>query len=131
MSAPERINIVIVIDTWAWVEYWKGCTRQIRHYIDGPGEKLTSVITIAEIERKYGADAGSTDSMIREIRQKSRVIPLDATLARKAGAIRRVMKEGGLGDAIIYATAKTHNGDVLTGDPHFRDLSGVVFIEKD
>lgn len=69
--------------------------------------------------------------MIREIRQKSRIIPLDTMLARKAGAIRRVMKEGGLGDAIIYATAQTYNGDVLTGDPHFRNLSGVVYIGKD
>jgi len=130
MSVPERINIVIVIDTWAWIEYWKGNIQQVGQYIDGPGEKLTSVISIAEIERKYGNHAGSTDSMIREIRQKSRIIPLDTTLARKAGAIRRVMKEGGLGDAIIYATAQNHGGEVLTGDPHFLDLPGVVYIGK-
>jgi predicted nucleic acid-binding protein len=131
MSVPERINLVIVIDTWAWIEYWKGNNQQIQNAIDGPGEKLTSVISIAEIERKYGAHAGDIDSMIREIRQKSRIIPLDATIALKAGAVRRVMKEGGLGDAIIYATAQTHKGDVLTGDSHFRDLSGVVYIGKD
>lgn len=131
MSVPERINIVIVIDTWAWIEYWKGTIQQVRQYIDGPGENLTSVISIAEIERKYGAETGSTDSMIREIRQKSRIIPLDTTLARKVGAIRREMKEGGLGDAIIYATAQTHHWEVLTGDPHFLDLPGVVYIEKD
>ncbi len=41
------------------------------------------------------------------------------------------MKEGGFGDAIIYANAQTYKGDVLTGDSHFRDLSGVVYIGKD
>jgi predicted nucleic acid-binding protein len=86
MSVPERINIVIVIDTWSWIEYWKGKNRQIRDYIDGPGEKLTSVISIAEIERKYGDQAGSTDSMIIKIRQKSRIIPLDTALSRKKKA---------------------------------------------
>ncbi|MEI6842655.1 MAG: PIN domain-containing protein, partial [Methanomicrobiales archaeon] len=108
------------------MEYWKGNNQQIRNAVDGPGDTLTPVISIAEIKRKYGDYAGSTDSMIREIRQKSRIITLDATLARKAGAIRRVMKEGGLGDAVIYATAQTHKGDVLTRDSHFRDFSGVV-----
>ncbi len=52
-------------------------------------------------------------------------------LLGKPGAIRRVMKEGGFGDAIIYATAQTHKGDVLTGEPNFRNLSGVVYIGKD
>ena len=131
MSVPERIKIVIVIDTWAWIGYWKGSSRKLRFYIDGPGEKLTSVISIAEIERKYGMQTGNTDSMITEIRQKSRIIPLDTTLARKAGAIRRAMKVGGIGDAIIYATARNHHGEVLTGDPHFRDLPGIIFIESD
>ncbi len=69
--------------------------------------------------------------MITEIRQKSRIVPLDTILARKAGAIRRMLKECGLGDAIIYATAEMHHGEVLTGDPHFRDLPGVIYIEKD
>ena len=49
----------------------------------------------------------------------------------KPGAIRRVMKEGGPGDAIIYATAETYEGDVLAGDLYFRDLPGVVYSGND
>jgi len=115
-----------VIDTWSWVEYWRGRNETVRKYIDGPGEKLTSVITIAELERKFGRDADEMDAMIREIRQKSRIIPLHADLARIAGSVRRDMKEGGIGDAIIYATALRHKARVLTGDPHFRVFPDVI-----
>jgi predicted nucleic acid-binding protein len=41
-----------------------------------------------------------------------------------------VIKEGGLGDAIIYSTAQHHQGEVLTGDSHFKNLPGVVYIEN-
>jgi predicted nucleic acid-binding protein len=73
---------------------------------------------------------GGIGPMVNEIRQKSRIIPLDTALARKAGAVRRDLLEGGLGDAIIYATALQYQARVLTGDPHFRDLPEVVFLGR-
>jgi predicted nucleic acid-binding protein len=33
-------------------------------------------------------------------------------------------------DAIIYATARAHDADVLTCDRHFQGLSGVQYIAK-
>ncbi|GEM_PF-2868147 len=42
-----------------------------------------------------------------------------------------MLKEGGIGDAIIYATPQVHHGEVLTGDPHFRDLPGVIYITRE
>jgi predicted nucleic acid-binding protein len=37
------------VDTWAWIEYWRGGDQRIQQYLDSREEKLTSVITVAEI----------------------------------------------------------------------------------
>ena len=36
----------------------------------------------------------------------------------------------GLGDAIIYATAKKEGAILLTGDNDFKDKENVIFIEE-
>lgn len=125
----ERIEIAIVPDTWVWVEYWKGNER-VRAYIEGAETRITSVITVAELERFYGGDRERMDQMIRTIRSRSLLVPVDLSIARAAGKVRREMKEGGIADAIIYATALRHRAKVVTGDPHFRELPGVIFLES-
>ncbi len=123
----ERINIAVVLDTWAWVEYWKGNDR-VRDIIEGPDHKITSMMTIAELERSYGDDKERMDLMVAKIRLRSRLVPVDLDIARAGGGVRRSMKEGGIADAIIYATARKNHAKVLTGDPHFRKLSEVIFV---
>lgn len=88
------------------------------------------MITIAELERFYGADTERMDHMVSMIRSRSLLVPVDLGIARTAGSVRREMKEGGIADAIIYATALRHRAKVVTGDPHFRALPEVVFIGK-
>jgi predicted nucleic acid-binding protein len=122
------LTIDIVLDTWAWVEYWKGNER-VRDFFEGPHSRITSMITIAELERFYGTDRSRMDRMIATIRSRSLLVPIDLEIARTAGSVRRMMKEGGIADAIIYATALRNRARVVTGDPHFRALENVIFVE--
>jgi predicted nucleic acid-binding protein len=124
----ERISIALVLDTWAWIEYWRGNTK-VRDIIEGPEHKITSMITIAELERFYGDDRHRMDLMVEKIRLRSRLVTVDLGIARAGGTVRRSMKEGGIADAIIYATALRNHSKVLTGDTHFRTFSEVIFIE--
>jgi predicted nucleic acid-binding protein len=124
----ERISITLVLDTWAWIEYWKGNTA-VRDIIEGPEHKITSMITIAELERFYGDDGHRMDLMIEKIKLRSRLVTVDLEIARAGGAVRRSMKEGGIADAIIYATALRNHAKVLTGDAHFRKFSEIIFVE--
>jgi len=125
----ERINITIVLDTWAWVEYWKGNDR-VLEFFEGPEGKITSMMTIAELERLYGAEPDRMDLMVDKIRLRSRLVPVDIAIARAGGAVRRSMNEGGIADAIIYATALMNHAKVLTGDAHFRKFSEVIFVDS-
>jgi len=126
----ERIRITIVPDTWTWVEYWKGNDR-VREYIEGPEVRITSMITIAELERFYGTDKDRMDKMVSAIRSRSLLVPVDLSVARAAGRVRREMKEGGIADAIIYATALRNRAKVVTGDPHFRGMPEVIFVRRE
>ena len=66
-GVTERISIAVVLDTWAWIEYWRGNTK-VRDIIEGPEHKITSMITIAELERFYGDDRHRMDLMVEKIR---------------------------------------------------------------
>ena len=66
--------------------------------------------------------------MVQTIRSRSRIVPVDLPVARTAGRVRREMKEVGIADAIIYATALKNNAKVVTGEPHFRKLPEVIFL---
>ncbi len=117
-------------DTWTWIEYWKG-NDQVRPFFEGPHTRMTSMITIAELERFHGADRDRMDRMVASIRSRSLLVPVDLEIARTAGRVRRTMKEGGIADAIIYATARIYHAKVVTGDPHFRSLAEVIFMENE
>jgi len=89
------------------------------------------MISVAELERLYGTDKERMDRMVSIIRLRSLLVPVDLAIARAAGRVRREMKEGGIADAIIYATALRHRAKVVTGDPHFRGMPEVVFVERE
>jgi predicted nucleic acid-binding protein len=36
-----------------------------------------------------------------------------------------------IADSVIYATAKPRSARVVTGDPHFEGLDGVLFLKAD
>lgn len=126
--AVERINIVIVLDTWAWVHYWQGDMR-VHPFFKGNEHLITSVITIAELERHNTANPPMMEEMLLEIRQRSRIVPIDISIARLAGGVRNTMKDGGIADALIIATAMKNHAKVLTGDPHFKIFPDLIFIE--
>jgi len=95
---------------------------------EGNEQLITSVITIAELERHNADSPAKMNDMLLEIEQRSRVVPVDISIARLAGTIRSRMKAGGIADAIIYATARKNHAKVCTGDPHFREFPEVIFI---
>jgi predicted nucleic acid-binding protein len=51
---------------------------------------------------------------------------------RTAIAAAQICRERRLAtaDAIVYATAQEHGGEILTCDAHFEGLPGVVFVAK-
>lgn len=123
-----------VADAYAWVEYLDGTQRgiKLKTLIEENAELYTSAVTLAEVISK----AARTDRDMKKadgiIRGNSTVVGADAQLSYEVGVIyaeiRRTIRDFGLADAYVLATARRVGGKVLTGDPHFNGLDEAVKI---
>lgn len=95
---------------------------------------------MAELARKYlreDVDPALLKRWLQGISEATEVYTIDVGLAfesAKASAelVDNARKEGlsrpGLGDALVLATARAVQGEVLTGDPHFRGLRETTWL---
>ncbi|KAF5415404.1 MAG: tRNA(fMet)-specific endonuclease VapC [Candidatus Methanophagaceae archaeon] len=125
--------MTVLIDSWAWIEYFRGSKagEQIKGVIEDSEEKMViSTINIAEVYRLilrfYSEDFA--EEKIEAMKQRAFVCDVIEEIAVEAAKIKH-KKKWGLGDSLIYATAKKEGARVLTGDPDFKDVEGVIFIE--
>jgi len=132
-----------VIDTFAWVEYLLGSRTGARakERIESSGT-MTPAVVILELTEWYLKEIEAGRRREAEMHQQlsfvetsSEVVPLDASLAKRAGELDFLMKKRikgwPLADSIIYATAKARSAEVVTGDPHFKGLDDVFFLGHD
>ena len=131
-ATRRRILIGFVLDTWVWVEYWRGNTA-VRPWVEERGPLFSSTITFAETVRYcaiQGIDTAILLHCLDDIRTRSTVLPLDEALAISAGHLKNREVEG-IADAIILATARAGGHQVVTGDPHFRDVEDAVYLGEE
>ena len=123
--------MTVLIDSWVWVEYFKGskCGKDAKKYIEGNEKAILSAINIAEVYRwilRFYDDKVAEEKK-RVMKERCFVIPVDEEIAVMSAKIKHNEKMG-LGDALIYATAKKENAILLTGDSDFEGKDGVIFI---
>ena len=120
-----------VIDSYAWVEYFKGTEEGTiaKEYIEGK-DCVTCSITIAELSEKYKRENKKFDEDFDFIIGRTKIIDLNTQIALMAGEIncenKKKIKNWGMSDSIILATSKLLNAKVVTGDPHFSSLGAVM-----
>jgi predicted nucleic acid-binding protein len=129
-----------VIDTFAWVEYLIGSKAgdRAKAYIES-GKALTPSVVLLELRKWYlreiEANRRSEEEMQRHmpfVETTTEIVPLDASIALKAGETDFLMKKRikgwPLADSIVYATAKSRLAPVVSGDPHFKGLEEVISL---
>ncbi len=128
------MNYEFVIDSYAWIEYFRGSHSGLkaRRYIEG-GSAATSAITLAELQEKYLREKWDFfQEDLNFITTRSLLVPIDRSIALLAGEInylqKKTKKDWGMADSIVLATAKNASAKVITGDPHFKGMSDVVLI---
>ncbi|MBI4162561.1 MAG: PIN domain-containing protein [Candidatus Aenigmarchaeota archaeon] len=127
----------IIIDTYAWIEYFKGSEEGVKakKFIEGDVILFTPAIVIVELSDKYRRDQITEWETRRHfISLKSAILPLDEHTADIAGVMKQELKkqykDAGLADAIVSAHASVLNGDILTGDKHLKNLENSIDITK-
>ena len=123
-----------VIDSYAWVEYFRGTDsgKQVRSYVEGDSA-TTSALTLAELKEKYLQEKWpSFDEDLGFIVARTPVTPVDRQISLLAGEInyerKKTKRDWGMADSVILATARSGSAKVVTGDRHFDGLSDVILI---
>ena len=120
-----------MIDSWAWIEYWKGgkLAGEAASFIDGDEESVVSAINLAEVHlsiaRSY--DEAMAGEKVATMEKRCHVVQVDADIAIEAAKIKRSEKLG-LADSLIMATARHVGGKVVTGEPDLKPFKDVIFI---
>ena len=118
----------IVVDSSGWLEYLTDDVNADRFapYLKAEFQVLVPTIVIYEVYKKLltasgksAADAFASNAM-RQV-----VIPLDDVLAMSAAQMSLDHRLP-MADAIIYASSVSQNAELVTSDPHFKGLPGVV-----
>ncbi len=120
-----------IIDSYAWIEYFKGSHQGkiAKDFIEN-GQSATSAITIAELSEKYERERKKFDEDFSFMLSQTTILELSTELALLAGTInyehKKKIKNWGMADSIILATATLHGAKVVSGDEHFRNLNSIM-----
>ena len=128
------MKLTVLIDSWAWIEFYAGSVagESVKTYImDDDQDIIISAINMAEIYRVAlrSFDERTAEARRRALKERCDIIAVDEEIAVMAARIKHDFNWG-LGDALIYATARREGARVLTGDQHFKGLSDVIYLGK-
>src|SRR5512136_17277 len=117
-----------VIDAYAWIEYLDGTEagRKVSAVIENGNEIFTCAITIAEVASKVARSGKDAKVAYDILLGNSYVVDVNEELSHAAGLLhcemRKTVKDFGLADAYVLATARRLRSKILTGDVHFKDI---------
>jgi predicted nucleic acid-binding protein len=123
---------MVIVDSCGWLEWFtagKLADRYQRHLAD-QDNILVPTIILYEVYKVLKRAAGEEKALLAVGYMKnSPVIALNETLALTAADI--ALKERlAMADAIIVATARAHQCEIVTSDADLKDQPGVIYIAK-
>lgn len=123
-----------VIDSYAWIEYFRGTEsgRKARQFVESEAA-ATSTVSLAEMKEKYLREKWRTfEEDFAFMTSKTSVASVDREVALLAGELnherKAKVKNWGMADSIILATARIASAKVVTGDRHFEGLSEAIIV---
>jgi len=120
-----------LIDSWVWIEYWRGArhAKAAAAFIEGEDEAIVSAVNLAELYhwvlRAY--DGTAAEAKRAEVVNRCLVVSLDADIAVSAARVKLEEKMA-LADSIVLATGRALDASVVTGDADFKGRAGVRYI---
>ena len=127
MTARSASDLYVV-DSSGWLEYLTEDSKAaaFAQYLEGDGSVLVPAIVLCEVYKHLSKNRGRNvaERFVAQAFHR-RVVPLDDAIAIAAGNLA-VEHRLNTTDAIVYATARTCQAQLVTADTHFRGLPGVI-----
>lgn len=123
---------MIVVDSSGWLEFLTdgALAEEYAKRLRQPATVLTPTIVMYEVykhAKRLLSEEDAVDAVAAM--QKTHVVALTDELALVAADLSLAHKLP-MADAIVLATARAHDADVVTSDADFADIAGVVYIPK-
>jgi uncharacterized protein len=121
-----------LVDTSALIEWLVDSPTKDDLVDDMPKQQDWLVPTIVQLElvKWLTREAGEEKAdQVLAFTTLCHVVPLDTTIAVSAAELCSRHKLP-TADAIVYATALSHDADLLTCDAHFKGLPRVIYVPK-
>lgn len=120
----------VVLDATAWFEYFNGTNRGevVRDYLHKATEAITPASVVAEVVEQARLRGGNTNEFVDFLQAKSRIEPLSAEIARRAGKLM-ALHQGSrwrAREAFVVATAQYRRARVLSLNPLLEGLQDIV-----
>ncbi len=123
---------MILVDTCGWIEWLTegALADSFAAYMQDPAELLVPTTVQYELYKwvKRESDENTALDTIA-LADDSLVIPLSTDIALVAADLSLSHKLA-FADAVIYASARKYNVELVTSDDHFEGLPGVSYFPK-
>ena len=124
-----------VIDSWAWIEYLEGSKSGLKVkdlILDQANEIFTHAVSAAEIISKAKRRGKDVEAIWQAINSNSKLVSFGADESKEVGLVHAEIKSKnknfGLADSFVLTLAKKLNAKVITGDPDFKNIMGVMMV---
>jgi predicted nucleic acid-binding protein len=119
------------MDSSGWIEFFVGGPLADRYaaYLTPSTKVVTPTIVLYEVYKKIKRERGEEMALrIAGRLSATEVIPLTDSLALNAADLS--LRHGlAMADAIVYATSREQEAQLITGDVDLKDLPGVVYVK--
>jgi predicted nucleic acid-binding protein len=123
---------VILVDTCGWIEWLTegALADSFASYMKDPAELLVPTTVQYELYKwvKRESDESTALNTIA-LADDSLIVPLTTDIALVAADLSLSHKLA-FADAVIYASARKYDVELVTSDDHFEDLPGVTYFPK-
>lgn len=120
----------VLLDSSAWIEFFTDGPLANRYaaYLTPRYRLITPTIVLYEVYKKIHRERGEESAVLFAGRlNATEVVQLTPSIALLAADVS--LRYGlAMADAIVYATARDQEAEVVTGDADLKDLPGVVYI---
>lgn len=121
-----------LVDTCGWIEWLTNgalATRFAPHF-KHVEQLLVPTVVQFELYKWICRERDETLALeIISLTQQAKVLPLTTTLALVAADLGAQHKLA-FADAVVYASARHEDCDLVTSDEHFSRLPGVIYLSK-
>lgn len=117
-----------LVDSSGWLEYLTEDSKAAAFgpYLEGEASVIVPSLVLYEVYRHLAKQRGRTvaDRFVSQVLHR-RVVPLDETIAL-AAANASLDHRLSATEAVIYATARVCQAELVTANTHFRGLPGII-----